>query len=129
MPPNPQNLKPFVKGDPRIWRGGRPKSFNALKELAQAIAHETAKQGGSTVVIDGHSVTVAEAVLRQWFQSKEFQKQRAALEIAFGKVPQPITLQGDDEGGPIRVVTEVVIGGTQAPGKQATGTVLDEPST
>ena len=111
MPNNPNaadNLKPFVKGDPRIWRGGRPKSFNALQELAQAIAHEVAKNGGVDVVIDGHKVTVTEAVLRQWFQSKDFQKQRAALEIAFGKVPQPVKLQGDDEGGPVRLIIEYV---------------------
>lgn len=92
---NPHPSHRFSKGDPRIWRGGRPKSFNALQELAQAIAHETAKANGSTVVIDGHSVTVAEAVLRQWFQSKDFAKQRAAMEIAFGKVPQPVDLRGD----------------------------------
>ena len=128
MPPNPQNLKPFVKGDPRIWRGGRPKSFPALQELAQQIAHETAKAGGSDVVIDGHKVTVTEAVLRQWFQSKDFQKQRAAMEIAFGKVPTQIELGGPN-GGPIRTVTEVVIGGSQAPGQQAAGDVLDEHST
>ena len=102
MPPNPQNLKPFVKGDPRIWRGGRPKSFPALQELAQAIAHETAKSQGSAVVIEDdkgqkHSVTVAEAVLRQWFQSKDFQKQRAAMEIAFGKVPTPIDITSKGE--------------------------------
>jgi hypothetical protein len=95
---NESNLKPFVKGDPRIWRGGRPKSFPALQELAQQIAHETAKAGGADVVIDGHKVTVTEAVLRQWFQSKDFQKQRAALEIAFGKVPQAVELTGKDGG-------------------------------
>ena len=94
---NPSSLKPFVKGDPRIWRGGRPKSFPALQELAQQIAHETAKAGGADVVIDGHKVTVTEAVLRQWFQSKDFQKQRAAMEIAFGKVPTPIDITSKGE--------------------------------
>jgi len=89
---------PFVKGDPRINRNGRPKSFDALRTLAQQIAHETAKAGGSDVVIDGHKVTVTEAVLRQWFQSKDFQKQRAAMEIAFGKVPTPIDVKGEVTG-------------------------------
>ena len=88
----PKQLTPFVKGDPRINRNGRPKSFDALRTLAQQIAHETAKAGGADVVIDGHKVTVTEAVLRQWFQSKDFQKQRAAMEIAFGKVPTPIDI-------------------------------------
>lgn len=85
--PNPSPATRFTKDDPRRWRGGKPKSFDQLRALAQQIAHETAKASGNTVVIDGHSVTVAEAVIRQWFQSKEFAKQKAALEIAFGKVP------------------------------------------
>lgn len=56
MPPNPENLKPFQKGgDPRIWKGGRPKSFSGLQELAQQIAHETAKAGGATVTMRGAS--------------------------------------------------------------------------
>ena len=90
------NKTSFTKNDPRINRNGRPKSFDALRTLAQQIAHETAKAGGSDVVIDGHKVTVTEAVLRQWFQSKDFQKQRAAMEIAFGKVPTPVDLRGKD---------------------------------
>ena len=87
----------FKSGDPRINRNGRPKSFDQLRALAQQIAHETAKAGGNTVVIDGHSVTVAEAVIRQWFQSKEFAKQKAALEIAFGKVPDTIDITSKGE--------------------------------
>ena len=97
---NPQNLKPFKKGDPRINRNGRPKSFDALRALAQEIAHEKAKAGGNTVVIDGHSVTVAEAILRQWAQSKNPTLQRQFIEVAFGKVPQPVEHSGKD-GGPI----------------------------
>jgi len=38
--------KGFVKGDPRINRKGRPRSFDAFRELAQAISHEEAKSGG-----------------------------------------------------------------------------------
>ena len=94
---NPQNLKPFVKGDPRIWRGGRPKSFPALQDLAQQIAHETAKAGGNTVIIDGHSVTVAEAILRQWAQSKNPALQQKFIEVAFGKVPTPIDITSKGE--------------------------------
>jgi len=107
MPPNPQNLKPFTKGDPRIWRGGRPKSFPALQELAQQIAHEKARSGDAPVIVDGHAVTVAEIVLRQWFQSKDFRKQQAAMEIAFGKVPTKVEVAGDDTQ-PLKIVVEYV---------------------
>lgn len=93
--PNPSPENRFKKGDPRIWRGGRPKSFPALQELAQEIAHEKAKAGGNTVVIDGHSVTVAEAILRQWAQSKNPALQQKFIEVAFGKVPQPVDLRGE----------------------------------
>ena len=92
--------KGFVKGDPRINRNGRPKSFDALRALAQDIAHEKAKAGGNTVVIDGHSVTVAEAILRQWAQSKNPALQQKFIEVAFGKVPQAVEITGKD-GGPI----------------------------
>ena len=74
------NLKPFVKGDPRINRKGRPRSFDALRTLAQQIAHEPTPD-----VVDGHVVTRAEAILRDMAGDPD-QHQRF-LEIAFGKVP------------------------------------------
>jgi hypothetical protein len=52
--------KPFTKGDPRINRKGRPKSFDALRVLAQEIAHEP------ITVVNGHRATVAEMILRKW---------------------------------------------------------------
>ena len=104
------NLKPFVKGDPRINRKGRPKSFDALRELAQAIAHEKVRtEKGATIIINGHSVTTAEAIMRKWAISRDPRLQRAFVEIAFGKVPQPLELTGKD-GGPIRLEA-VGIGG------------------
>ena len=100
------NRKPgtFVKGDPRINRLGRPKSFDALRELAQQIAHEKAKTKGETIVIDGHAVTVAEMIVRQWAQSGNAKLQQAFIEIAFGKVPQAVELTGKN-GGAIEVET------------------------
>jgi len=98
-----RNAKPFVKGDPRINRNGRPKSFDQLRDLAQQIAHEKARSGDAPVIVDGHAVTVAEIVLRQWFQSKDFRKQQAAMEIAFGKVPTKVEVAGKDDG-PILLV-------------------------
>lgn len=77
----------FAKGDPRINRKGRPKTFDALRNLAQEIAHEVAASGDKPLVISGHYVTVAEAILRKWALSPNPQLQRAFIEIAFGKVP------------------------------------------
>ena len=92
--------KGFTKGDPRINRKGRPKSFDAFRELAQSIAHEGAQTGGQPLVINGHAVTVAEAILRSWATSKNPQLQRAFVEVAFGKVPDRTELSGV-EGGKI----------------------------
>lgn len=82
--------RPFTKGDPRINRKGRPKSFDALRQLAQQIAHEKARNKSGVVVIDGHSVTVAEAILRKWASSSKPVLQQQFIAVAFGKVPQPV---------------------------------------
>lgn len=109
------NLKPFVKGDPRINRKGRPKSFKALRELAQEVAHEKVKSGGNTVVIDGHSVTVAEAIIRQWAGSKNPQLQKAFIEIAYGKTPEAQATDDSEESKsterePTRIGAEQIAG-------------------
>lgn len=93
-----QNRKPgtFKPGDPRINRKGRPKSFDALRSLAQQIAHETVPgKDGAPLVIEGHVVTVAEAILRGWASSKNQNMQKAFVELAFGKVPDSIEATGD----------------------------------
>lgn len=84
----------FTKGDPRINRRGRPKSFDAVRELAQSISHEVAKAGGNPVVVDNHTATVAEMILRQWASSKNPQLQKAFIELAFGKVPDKLDVDG-----------------------------------
>jgi len=99
----------FVKGDPRINRKGRPKTFDAFRELAQQISHEPAISDGQKLEINGHIVTVAEAILRRWAASKDPRLQMAFIEIAFGKPPQRTEITGAD-GKPIGIkVTEIVI--------------------
>lgn len=106
----------FKKGDPRINRKGRPKSFDKLRALAQQIAHEIAQKDGKPLVIDGHIVTVAEAVLRKWIQSGNPQLQRAFMEIAFGKVPDAvdITSNGKDLFSGVEKILDKVYGNDES---------------
>lgn len=82
-----QGRKPgtFVKGDPRINRNGRPKSFDEVRALAQEVAHE----GANTIRIL--------RILRDWSGSDDVSKQRAFVEYAFGKVPDKIESTIDDK--------------------------------
>jgi hypothetical protein len=87
-----KNLKPFTKGDPRINRKGRPRHFDALRTLAQQIAHEVATKKDADgndipLVIDDHVVTNIEAVMRSWMKSKSPALQQKFVEYAYGKVP------------------------------------------
>ena len=90
---NPTGIGGFKKGgDPRIWRFGKPKAFTALRELGQAIAHEKAKskETGQVVVIDRHTATIGEMIMRSWATSRVPILQKAFIEIAFGKVPDDV---------------------------------------
>lgn len=80
---------PFAKGnDPRRNLKGRPKSFDALRALAQSIAHEEVQIG------NGEVITRADAIMRQWASSDEPQLQARFVEIAFGKVPDETKISG-----------------------------------
>jgi hypothetical protein len=73
--------KGFVKGDPRCWRKGRPRSFDQIRRVAQKIAAE------DVIWADGSVISRAELILRRWSRSKNPKEQKLFVEIAFGPVP------------------------------------------
>jgi hypothetical protein len=76
---------PFVHGDPRINRKGRPKSFDQLRKLAVLVAAEQ----------DNGGITRALEILRDWAKSKEVAKQDKFMAYAYGKPKEEIALSGD----------------------------------
>ena len=93
--------KGFVKGDPRINRKGRPRTFDQLRRLAISILSEPAKgEDGQPIVIDGHIATNVEIILRTAMRSPRFAQ--LLLEVAYGKVPDRVEVSGRD-GAPIEV--------------------------
>ena len=76
--------RPFEKGDSRINRAGKPRHFDAFRELAQAISHE------KVIGPDGNTLTRAEALLRSWSKSKCLQLKLAFAQYAYGKPPEKV---------------------------------------
>jgi len=80
--------KPFQNGgDPRRNTRGRPRTFDALRELCQKICNER-------ITLDGESLTRLEVILRDWSTSKDVQKQIALVQYGYGKPPDKIEATG-----------------------------------
>ena len=100
---NEQNLKPFKKGDPRINRNGRPKSFDALRKLMQEQAGEIALDTNGNPITDknGRPRTNAELFVEAWMKDRK--QRRAFAEFAWGKPKEEIEL---NPSGQTKVIIE-----------------------
>ncbi len=89
--------RPFVKGDARINRKGRPRKIDDYRALVQSILNEAATdKAGNALTANGHAMTVIEAMTRQMIQSKNPRMAQIILEYAYGKVPAPVEVSGKD---------------------------------
>lgn len=100
------NLRPFVKGDPRINRDGRPKDHNALRRLIQRIAGEA---------VDGKPEwSQIELMLRAMMKSKQPSDRKEILEHGWGKVPQQLDVSIKDVDDAIERELARLAGSSQA---------------
>lgn len=83
----------FIKGDKRINRHGRPRSFDALRKLAIRIAGENVPES---------EVTRVEAMLRVMSSSRNPADRALFLAYAFGKPKEQVELSG-------QTITKVLI--------------------
>jgi hypothetical protein len=79
--------KGFVKGDPRINRRGRPRSFDTLRKLAVKIAGEQAD--------DEEEVTRVVLMLREMARSENPSDRALFLSYAYGKPKDEVEHTGE----------------------------------
>lgn len=79
------NLRPFVKGDPRINRMGRPKTHDELRALIQDIAADPVGREEKMIRL--------ELQIRGMMAGKNAADHIAILEHGWGKVPQKIVIE------------------------------------
>jgi hypothetical protein len=121
---NEQNLKPFVKGDPRINRKGRPKDFATLRALAQTLANEPAIGADKQpIIIDGHIATQSEMIMRTMMKDNP----EKFVEIAFGKVPTPIEMTVKDDDIDAAIAKELARVAAASQAKDAGTAAIEKP--
>lgn len=78
--------KPFIKGDPRCYRKGRPRTFDQLRAAALKIASEMVPDDADK----SKKVMRVNRILRRMAESTKHVQ--SFLEIAYGKVPQDLNM-------------------------------------
>jgi PBSX family phage terminase large subunit len=92
----------FKKGDPRINRLGRPKSFAQWRKLAQSIAQEPAKDNdGNFIVENGKKLTIGEMILRKQAYSSNPLMVKEFSKAAFGITPIAPAEEDVAKGSPL----------------------------
>lgn len=89
--PDTSGLKPFIPGDKRINRKGRPRSFDQLRKLAVKIAGETIPAP------NGEDITRIEAMLRVLTSSKAPADRALFLAYAYGKPRESLDVTSGGE--------------------------------
>ena len=90
--------KPFVKGDPRINRKGRPRVPKSAAQLNKLLLEIAAEE--LTNPNNGESINRLRLMLRGMMTSKQSADKQHILDRLYGKIPQPLEVSGKD-GGPI----------------------------
>ena len=99
MPKGKPPSKPFVKGDPRINRKGRPKKGETFPEYVRAFM-EAEGEGKSTIVAEMMVIAVKRAKMGQ------FQFWEALVNRAYGKVPDKVEMQTQEKPDLSKLTTE-----------------------
>jgi hypothetical protein len=79
--------RPFKRGDVRINRRGRPKTFEELRRTADMIASEMVPGP------NGEMISRGELLLRNWLRSKNPLLQRSFVEYWVGRPPDIVELE------------------------------------
>jgi hypothetical protein len=89
MPPKASR---FTKGDKRINRNGRPKSFDQLRKLAQRIAAEDISPAEAA-----EAITRVEAMLRVMSSSRNPADRALFLAYSYGKPKDEVDITSGNE--------------------------------